>query len=107
MEVAEGRLYVADPTNNRVLIWDEPPTENATPADGVIGHDTMTGWAANDGGVSESSFNTPGGLATDGKRLFVADTLNRRVVIRALPEKRSVPGPRSDEGRGIISDGLA
>ena len=63
----EGRLFVADDFNNRVLIFDPPFTAGALAADSI--------GAGGDGG-----FAHPKGLAMRGQTLFVADYDNNRVL---------------------------
>lgn len=40
--IQDGKLYVADTQNNRVLIWNSIPTSNGVPADVEIGQPNMT-----------------------------------------------------------------
>ncbi len=74
----KGRLIVADHGNNRVLIWNEIPTENNAPADLVLGQPNFT---SNSQGTSASTMKEPKQVYSDGNRLFVADRLNGRVLI--------------------------
>ena len=95
------RLFVTDLGANRVLIWNSIPTGNQVPADVVLGQPDMTNSAANNSsklcdsnGVVSSTDSTktyPGRCAntlsfprfalSDGKRLYVADGGNDRVLI--------------------------
>jgi hypothetical protein len=75
--VADGRLYVADTNNHRVLVWDSIPTSNGQPADRVLGQVDFTSGGA---GTSDYQLNGPGDVAVGGGKLFVADTLNHRVM---------------------------
>ncbi|MBI2686926.1 MAG: hypothetical protein HYX27_11475 [Acidobacteria bacterium] len=100
------RIYVADLGQNRVLIWNSIPTRNAQAADLVLGQADFVSQAANNSpAVCESngigSDGKPGYprtcLATmdfprfalsDGKRLFIADGGNDRVLVyNSLPLK--------------------
>lgn len=76
------RLVVADTGNNRVLIWNHIPTSNRTPADVVVGQPNFTTITvpANHG-VSASSLLGPEGVWIQNGRLYIADTLNNRVLI--------------------------
>ncbi len=84
-------LAVADSGNHRVLIWNELPTQNGEPADVVLGHDRFDSDAQNGGlgdqdgdgdfDASASTLHYPGGVFSDGTRLFVADTYNHRVLV--------------------------
>jgi alpha-tubulin suppressor-like RCC1 family protein len=89
MEVAGGKLIVADSGNNRVLIWNSIPTQNGTPADLVLGQGDFTHNAANDdnqvgaadAGPTNRTLNYPAGVWSDGTRLIVADGSNNRLLI--------------------------
>ncbi len=83
-----NRLYVADTGNDRVLIWNQIPTQNGQAADTVLGQQNMEGNQSSDsgnpGGVSATdTFKTPVSIAWDGsgQNIFVADTYNRRIQI--------------------------
>ncbi|MEZ4635963.1 MAG: NHL repeat-containing protein [Caldilineaceae bacterium] len=73
-------IYVADTGNNRILYFNSNPIDNV--ADGLIGQPDYTSNAPNNGGLSGSRLDGPTGLKIDaGKRLYVADTNNNRVLI--------------------------
>ncbi|MCI5083850.1 MAG: hypothetical protein MRY78_19280 [Saprospiraceae bacterium] len=79
------RLMVADAWNHRVLIWHQMPTENGQPADVVLGQPDFESNQPNVEGISKApsaqSLNWPYGIFSDGQRLWVADTGNRRVLM--------------------------
>ena len=84
------RLIVADAWNHRVLIWTKFPTSSGqskrgTAPDVVIGQADFSGNQPNIGGIGTSpsgrSLNWPYGVFSDGKRLWIADTGNRRVLV--------------------------
>lgn len=76
------RLVVADAWNHRVLIWLQPPVCNGQPADLVLGQPDFRQVQPNRGGsVGPDTLHWPFGIASDGRRLVVADTGNRRVLI--------------------------
>ena len=94
MEVAAGKLIVADKHNNRVLVWNSIPTTNGAPADLVLGQGDFTHNVSNDDnqdGIPDGG--TPDGTPTartlfepysvwsDGKQLIVVDMGNNRVLI--------------------------
>lgn len=83
VSTANGKLFVADEGHHRVLIWNTIPTSNNTPADIVLGQADFTSCSPNRGGPTPtaSSLSTPGGVWSDGTRLFVADSFNVRVLI--------------------------
>ncbi|MBI4305830.1 MAG: hypothetical protein HY678_05875 [Chloroflexi bacterium] len=81
------RLFLADTLNNRVLIWNTAPTGNMAP-DLVLGQKDFT---SNDAGTARDRLDWPVSLATDGRRLVVADTFNDRVLIwKALPTSSGI-----------------
>jgi len=71
------RLILADRNNNRVLIWNTLPTQNKKP-DLVLG---QKDFIQNNPGAKLDQMNWPVGVATDRKRLLVADTYNDRILI--------------------------
>ncbi|MHB8138289.1 MAG: putative Ig domain-containing protein [Smithellaceae bacterium] len=89
MEVAGGKLIVADSDNNRVLIWNTIPTTNGAPADVVLGQGDFTHNMYNDDnqdGVADAAptartLRYPSGIWSDGTRLIVADPGNNRILI--------------------------
>ncbi|HEX7045966.1 MAG TPA: thrombospondin type 3 repeat-containing protein [Gammaproteobacteria bacterium] len=82
IEVVDGKLYVADLNNNRVLIWNTMPTESFAPADVVIGQPDFTSNAPNAGEAApnEFGFEQPIGVSVVGDQLFVTDWKNSRVM---------------------------
>jgi len=84
------RLYVADPTNNRVLGFNNASSfANGAAAAVVIGQQTFstgTSKACNPGGATASNLCTPLGVAVDGLgNLYVADFRDNRVLKFAAP----------------------
>jgi hypothetical protein len=76
------RLYVADTSNSRILVWSAPPTSMGQPADSVIGQVDFTHGGANPAPMlGLTTFNYPSSIFADGKRLWVADSYNNRVVV--------------------------
>ena len=75
------RLYAADTTNNRVLIWNTIPTSNQVAASLVLGQPNMTSNTASPLTTSSQSLRGPTSVYSDGTRLYVADTPNNRVLI--------------------------
>jgi sugar lactone lactonase YvrE len=76
---AEGRLWVADAGNHRILRFDGAASKaDGAAANGVLGQANFT---TSDTGLSASGLNNPQGVAVDGNgRLWVADTFNNRVL---------------------------
>ena len=85
------RLYVADTNNNRVLIWNRIPTTNYQPADMVLGQPDFDTWEEPTE-ATPSSIVCPWGVETDGQRLYVADTIESRVLIwNTIPTENNQP----------------
>ncbi len=78
------RLAVADAWNHRVLLWHTFPTQTGQPADVVVGQADFHGNQPNEHGIGTSptaqSLNWCYGVFSDGTRLWIADTGNRRVL---------------------------
>ncbi len=87
------RLFIADSGNDRVLIFDNIPVENAARADVILGQpDEFRNIVSDETPIFGENVNeqlrsavditrTPIGLATDGFNLFVSDAFNRRVLV--------------------------
>ena len=77
------KFFVADNANNRVLIWNAPPTTNGTPANIVLGQSDMTSASSLAASATTVSFNIYGidGVYSDGTKLYVADDGNNRVLV--------------------------
>jgi hypothetical protein len=76
---ADGRMVVCDTENHRVLIYDTTPTAGDPLPDVVIGQATLFDSEPNQGSAAPAAttLREPGGVATDGTRLVVADTGKR------------------------------
>jgi hypothetical protein len=78
------RLIVADAWNHRVLIWHRMPTRHGQPADVVIGQPGFDSNQPNAQKVgaapTERTLCWPYGVFSDGQRLWIADTGNRRIL---------------------------
>lgn len=81
------RIVVADTANNRLLVWNSFPAEDASDAERqshmVLGQADDFSVLANRGSAtpSNATLNAPTHVASDGTRLAVADTGNHRVLI--------------------------
>lgn len=74
------KLVIADSDNNRVLIWNNIPTSNNQPADVVLGQPDFTHGATAVPPLA-TSLRGPQGVWIAGGRLFIADTIDNRVLI--------------------------
>ena len=88
------RVLIGDTQNNRVEVFADPfaallRSDQATnfAADAVFGQSgSFTTNAANEGGLSADSLNSPQGVAFDGSgNLFVADVNNNRALVYFSP----------------------
>src|SRR5579872_6355011 len=95
--IQNGKLYVADTQNHRVLIWNSIPTQNDQPADLVLGQPSFN--VANQPDLTKASTNAqantllnPVSVSSDGIRLYVADLGNSRVLIwNTIPTTNQAP----------------
>jgi hypothetical protein len=91
--IADGRLYVADTGNRRVLMWDRIPEQNGAPADLVLGQRDFTCRDENAGeGVGARGMRWPHAIAIAAGRPMVADAGSNRVMVwRSLPRTDGAP----------------
>jgi len=76
------RLFIADTSNHRVLIYNTIPTGFNASANVVVGQQNMTSCYANQGDVvTDRTLQWPYCVYTDGTKLFISDTYNHRVLI--------------------------
>ena len=86
---ANGKLFVLDNDNRRVLIWNSLPTSNV-PADVVVGAPDFT--TPGSGATSQTTISFPGGMAVAGGHLFVSDQGSSRVLIwNNIPTGNNAP----------------
>jgi hypothetical protein len=84
--VAQGRLFVADAGNNRVMVWNEMPTSNGAACSFVLGQKDFASVDHNMAAYypTAAALNMPYGLAVFDGRLAIADTANSRLVAHKL-----------------------
>lgn len=116
------RLYVADLGLSRVLIWNTIPTQNGKAADVVVGQPDMTEYLSNnveklcesngtdsDGkatypALCGKSMSMPRFALSDGRRLYVSDAGNDRVLVyNTIP---TADAAAADVVLGQLSDTL-
>jgi len=93
MATVGTRLFVADSVNNRVLIWDNAPTDATMAANVVLGQPSVNVGAINQGNPapSASSLRIPFSVAVSGTRVVVADSGNNRVLLWNGPVATNAP----------------
>jgi len=80
--IAGPRLIVCDTGNRRVLVWNEIPRQNGTPADLVLGQTNMECRDENGGrGVDALGMRWPHSATFAGETLLVADSGNNRLMV--------------------------
>ncbi len=95
--IQDGRLFVADTQNHRVLIWNTIPTSNGAPADIVLGQPDFNTFVQDDLTQSpvKPAANTllnPVSVTSDGQRLYVADLGHNRVLMwNSIPTRNQQP----------------
>lgn len=102
VDVTNGKLYVADRVNNRILRFAWPVVGNAPVAQMVFGQPNFTGNGVNSGGLSASSLNSPVSLTVDQSNgdLWVADAGNNRVLRFAAAHTFNINQPSATQVLG-------
>ncbi len=86
--LADGRFYVADSGNNRIVAFSGLPKATGAKADLVLGQKTLARCRANGGGrVSAGGLDAPSAVAFRDGVLAVGDPGNHRVVFYFSPLK--------------------
>lgn len=95
--IQNGKLFVADTQNNRVLIYNSIPASNGAAADVVLGQPNFTTYvqiniAAQKTDAAANNMLDPVAVTSDGQHLFVADLGYNRVLIwNSLPTTNQQP----------------
>ena len=95
--IQDGRLYVADTGNNRILIWNSIPSSNFQPADLVLGAPDFNTFVQPDLtkaviDAKATTLLTPVSVTSDGFRLYVSDLGHNRVLIwNTIPNRTQQP----------------
>ncbi|HEY7212038.1 MAG TPA: hypothetical protein VH477_17320 [Bryobacteraceae bacterium] len=104
--IQNGKLFVADTQNYRVLIWNSIPTSNNQPADVVLGQSNFTSGtqAACDPNKSSSTIVAaanelcnPVSVTADNSHVFVSDLGFNRVLIW-----NSIPGANGQNADVVV-----
>jgi sugar lactone lactonase YvrE len=75
---ASGNLFVADTTNNRVLLWNSTISTSGQAANIVLGQSSFTTSTAS---VSSTRYSSPVAVTTNNGITIIADTVNNRAVV--------------------------
>lgn len=89
----QGKLFVSDTGNRRVLIWNQLPQNNGQPADLVLGQPDFTSRNENGGNSpTAASLRWAHGITVWNGNLVVADAGNNRIMIwEGIPNETNVP----------------
>lgn len=77
-----GKLYITDQGNTRVLVYNSIPAANNVSADFVIGQADLVSHAQ---GATDTTLNNPMSVSIVGTSLYVADSSNFKIKKYALP----------------------
>ena len=99
--VANGKLYVTDTHNNRVLVWNSIPTTNGQKADYAI---------TSFGSASDDAIIWPWAIWTDGTKMIVTNTRDGKIIFwNSVPTEKDTNADYviQTEGtpRTIVTDG--
>ncbi len=97
--IQDGRLYIADTQNNRILIFNSIPRSNGASADLVLGAPNFTTFVQQDLVAAAQNFSakpnnllSPVSVTSDGRRVYVSDLGHNRVVIwNSIPNQNGQP----------------
>jgi uncharacterized protein (TIGR03437 family) len=95
--ILNGKLYIADTQNNRVLIYNSIPTKSGVAADVVLGAPNFTTFVQQDLSktpttATASNLLNPVAVSSDGSHLYVTDLGNNRVLIwNSIPSSNGAP----------------
>jgi len=74
----QGKIYITDFVNSRILGYDSIPAQSGVAADFVIGQTNLNSGSS---GTTASTLNYPWANSIDGSTMVVADTSNNRVLL--------------------------
>jgi uncharacterized protein (TIGR03437 family) len=95
--IYNGKLFVADTYDDRIMIYNKIPTTNGVAADQVLGQTSFTAFVQPDltqstGVATSFNMQTPVSVTTDGTRLFVADLAENRIMVwNSIPTTNGAP----------------
>jgi hypothetical protein len=90
--ISDGKLWVADTGNRRVLMWQTIPTEHGTPADLVLGQRDFATRDESGGGDARIGMRWPHGIVVGAEGCFVADAGSSRIMVwQQTPTRNGTP----------------
>ena len=95
--IQNGKLFVADTQDHRVLIYNSIPTANNAAADVVLGEPNFTSTIPDNlvdqtSNASATNMISPVGVSSDGTHLFVVDLGQNRILIwNHIPTTNATP----------------
>src|SRR4051812_17331850 len=110
--IQNGKLYVADTQDNRVMIYNRIPTANGAAADVVLGAPDFTTFVQpnlveQSADATASNLLNPVAVSSDGVRLLVTDLGHNRVVVwNSIPTANGAPGDFAI-GQPNLTSGIA
>jgi hypothetical protein len=110
--IQNGKLFVADTQNNRILIYNHIPTSNGAAADVVLGQPDFTTFVQLDltqqtAAAAANTLLNPTSVTSDGVHLFVADLGYNRVLIwNSIPTTNQAPAD-VEIGQPDMTTGIA
>mgnify|MGYP003683787071 FL=1 len=81
---SSGRVYVADQSNNRVLVFNEIPTSPSANADYVLGHSNFTP-STDSFPINEYIVRRPSGMCLVNGQLYIMEAGFQRATVRDIP----------------------
>jgi hypothetical protein len=99
---SNGRMFVADRNNHRVLVYNRVPTANGTAADFVIG---QPDFMSNGSGTSATALNLPYAAYCMANKLFVVEQGNNRILVFDPIPTTSSPAASYVIGQPNFTDG--
>ena len=75
---SNGKMFVSDRNNNRVLVYDRVPTANGTASDFVIGQPDLS---SNTAATTATGLNHPYAAYCMANKLFVVEQGNHRILV--------------------------
>lgn len=87
--IADGKLFLVDFSNSRVLIWNTVPKTTGVPADVVVGKPDLNSGVAT---CTASGLGSPEDIAVVDGKLIVVDGSNNRVLVwNTVPTTNGAP----------------